>query len=294
MHDFEPEKLAGEIAAMNWKWVAAAVVFDILVYFLQGWRWSLLLRPVADIPFSRSVRAIYVGLFANEILPLRTGEVIRCYLQARWSGLPFTVVLSSALIERVFDGIWLIVCLLVTMRFVQLPDIYTGLGQALALIVLLGSALLGAAMFSKPRHAIFSNNRWLKKISVILEDLYLIGIPNTCSSRPLPVCRTCCQVVPIYALAQGYGIGISLAQGFALRHPPFSVGSATSTWEPRDLSGSRRLWPDAFRRRFQPCQAIFFCHVGHHHHASTDRRLHRTRDNGAEAERDHEERGIGH
>jgi uncharacterized protein (TIRG00374 family) len=115
LHDFEPEKLWGEIRAMRWSWVAAAVVFDILVYFLQGWRWSLLLRPVATIPFARSIRAIYVGLFANEVLPLRTGEVIRCYLQGRWSGLPFTVVLSSALIERIFDGFWLLICLVVTM-----------------------------------------------------------------------------------------------------------------------------------------------------------------------------------
>ena len=72
LHDFEPEKLMGEIRAMHWGWVGAAVLFDILVYFLQGWRWSLLLRPVADIPYARSIRAIYVGLFANEILPLRT------------------------------------------------------------------------------------------------------------------------------------------------------------------------------------------------------------------------------
>ena len=85
LNDFEPEKLWGEVRAMHWGWVGAAVLFDILVYFLQGWRWSLLLRPVANVPYARSIRAIYVGLFANEVLPLRTGEVIRCYLQGRWS-----------------------------------------------------------------------------------------------------------------------------------------------------------------------------------------------------------------
>ena len=117
---------------MHWGWVAAAVMFDILVYFLQGWRWSLLLRPVANVPYARSIRAIYVGLFANEILPLRTGEIIRCYLQGRWSGLPFTVTLSSALIERIFDGLWLCVCLLVTTYFVELPELYITLGKILA------------------------------------------------------------------------------------------------------------------------------------------------------------------
>jgi len=218
LHDFEPEKLWGEIKAMHWSWVAAAVLFDILVYFLQGWRWSLLLRPVAYIPFAQSIRAIYVGLFANEILPLRTGEIIRCYLQGRWSGLPFTVVLSSALIERIFDGFWLIVCLLVTMRFVDLPEIYTTLGQILSVAVLLAGALLAGAMFFKHQtRAAFETHPWLAKLNVLLEDLYLMGHSRylfLSAAASLPYLLL--QILPIYGLARAYGIDITLGQGFAV------------------------------------------------------------------------------
>ncbi|MBC8167004.1 MAG: flippase-like domain-containing protein [Bryobacteraceae bacterium] len=218
LQDFEPEKLMGEISRMKWGWVAAAVVFDILVYFLQGWRWSLLLRPVANIPYARSIRAIYVGLFANEVLPLRTGEILRCYLQGRWSGLPFSVVLSSALIERIFDGIWLVLCVFVTTKLVDLPDLYVTLGQVLAVFVLAGAALVGAAMFFKRQtHAAFSGNRILSKLNVLLEDLYLIGHSRFLywsALASLPYLML--QVLPIYALTQGYGIGISLAEAFAL------------------------------------------------------------------------------
>jgi glycosyltransferase 2 family protein len=218
LHDFEPEKLWGEIRAMHWGWVGAAVIFDILVYFLQGWRWSLLLRPVANVPYARSIRAIYVGLFANEILPLRTGEIIRCYLQGRWSGLPFTVTLSSALIERIFDGLWLCVCLLVTTYFVDLPELYLTLGQILAAVVVLGGALLGAAMFAKQwTHETFQTHPWLKKLSVLLEDLYIIGhSPYLYLSAAASLPYLLLQVLPIYALAHGYGVDISLGQGFAL------------------------------------------------------------------------------
>jgi glycosyltransferase 2 family protein len=218
MHDFEPEKLWVEVRAMHWGWVAAAVLFDILIYFLQGWRWSLLLRPVAYIPYARSIRAIYVGLFANEILPLRTGEIIRCFLQARWSKLPFSVTLSSAIIERIFDGLWLCICLLVTVYFVPLPRLYVALGQILAVVVVVGGALLAAAMFAKKatRDA-FQSNRWLSKLTVLLEDLYLIGhsrylFLSAVASLPYLLL----QVLPIYALTQGYGIDINLGQAFAL------------------------------------------------------------------------------
>lgn len=218
MHDFEPEKLWGEVRAMNWMWVGAAVLFDILVYFLQGWRWSLLLRPVAEIPYARSIRAIYVGLFANEVLPLRTGEVIRCYLQARWSSLPFTVALSSAIIERIFDGFWLLVCLLVTNYYVPLPELYITMGKLLAIVVGLGAALLAGAMFAPHMtRATFENNRFLSKLNVLLEDLHIIGHSkylyiSACASLPYLLL----QVLPIYALANGYGIPLSIGQGFAL------------------------------------------------------------------------------
>lgn len=203
---------------MKWSWVVAAVICDILVYVLQGWRWSLLLRPVADIPYSRSIRAVYVGLFANEILPLRTGELIRCYLQGRWSGLPFTVVLSSAIIERIFDGIWLIICLVVTTYYVDVPDLYITLGQILGVVVLLAGALLGAAMFFKHQtRAAFAGNRFLSKLNVLLEDLYLIGHSRflyLSAIASLPYLLL--QMLPIYALTRGYGIPISIGESFAI------------------------------------------------------------------------------
>ena len=218
LNDFEPDKLWGEIRAMHWGWVCAAVLFDILVYFLQGWRWSLLLRPVAQVPYARSISAIYVGLFANEVLPLRTGELIRCYLQGRWSGLPFTVTLSSALIERIFDGVWLCVCLLVTTHFVALPELYITLGKVLAGLVLIGGALLVSAMFAKNKtHQALHKHPGLGKVTVLLDDLYIIGhSPYLYLSAAASLPYLLLQVLPIYALAQGYGIDITVGQGFAL------------------------------------------------------------------------------
>jgi uncharacterized protein (TIRG00374 family) len=203
---------------MQWHWVGAAVIFDILVYFLQGWRWSLLLRPVAFIPFHQSIRAIYVGLFANEVLPLRTGELIRCYLQGKWSGLPFSVTLASALIERLFDGFWLVVCLFVATQLSDISDVYVTLGQILAVVVALGAALLAGAMFAKHQtRAAFEKHRWLNKLNVLLEDLHIIGhSPYLYLSAFASLPYLLLQVLPIYALAIGYGIDISLGQGFVL------------------------------------------------------------------------------
>ena len=95
LHGVDLATMWDDITSMHWGWVCVAVVTDIAVYVYQGWRWNLLLTPVAHSSVWRSVQAIYVGLFANELLPFRPGELLRPYLQARWSKLPFSVVLSS-------------------------------------------------------------------------------------------------------------------------------------------------------------------------------------------------------
>src|SRR5580693_7125006 len=108
LHGVSWSELGQEIRELNWRWVSVGVIADILIYLVQAWRWSLLLMPVAPVSPWASAGSIFVGLFANEVVPLRAGELIRCFLMARWSKIPISVTLASALIERIFDGAFLI------------------------------------------------------------------------------------------------------------------------------------------------------------------------------------------
>jgi uncharacterized protein (TIRG00374 family) len=160
-----------------------------------------------------------VGLFANEVLPFRTGEVIRCLLLARWTKLPFSVTLSSALVERIFDGLWLVLCLVLTALLVRLPKYVVDGAVILAVVVVLGAALVGAAMFNKANtKERFAGNRWLSKLNVLLEDLHIIGHSRFLYLSALAsVPYLLIQIVPIYALAKAYpGLDISLAQAAAI------------------------------------------------------------------------------
>src|SRR5947209_5240263 len=107
-------RLRHEIAHLDWRWVFAGMICDILVYVVQGWRWIMVLRPVDSVSAWNSIRAIYVGLFANEVVPLRAGEIIRCYLLSGWTDIPVSVTLASAFIARLFVGTCLGVCLVLS------------------------------------------------------------------------------------------------------------------------------------------------------------------------------------
>jgi hypothetical protein len=215
-------ELKDDIATMNWWWVSLAVGADLAIYLWQGWRWSLLLRPVFPVKFWQTVRAIYVGLFANEILPFRAGEVVRCYLLSRWTTLPFSVTLSSFLIERIFDGIWLCSCLLVMLKFMEFPKEMGWLvdsGYVLGMFVLLGAALLGLALFRRHQtRAALSPTSWQRHLRVLIDDLSLIGHSRFLYfAFGLSLPYLLLQVIPIYAAFKGYGFeDLTLGQAFAL------------------------------------------------------------------------------
>jgi len=121
LKDIRIRELIGSITTISWWWVAGAVLFDILSYVCQGMRWGLLLHPIGRISTIRATQAVYAGLFVNEILPMRLGEVLRTYLVSRWAPARFAAVIPSILVERFFDAIWLALAFGITVLVVPLP-----------------------------------------------------------------------------------------------------------------------------------------------------------------------------
>jgi uncharacterized protein (TIRG00374 family) len=56
---------------------AAVVVFD---FSMRALRWRILLAPIKLIKYIELVSNVFIGFMANNVLPLRAGEVIRVFL----------------------------------------------------------------------------------------------------------------------------------------------------------------------------------------------------------------------
>lgn len=227
-----------KLAAVDWRLVTVAAVADLLVYVTQGWRWNMLLKPVGQTSLLRTIQAIYIGLFANEVLPFRSGEVIRCYLQGRWSRIPFSVVLSSAVIERLFDGIWLALGFLAVSFFVPgVPGYLVQGGKILAIVLIFAVVLLSLVMFRKHHaHAAVSGSRWSEALWHVVEGLHAMGNSRWfLAAFGASFLYLSLQIVPIYALMKGYGLNLSvgaaavslviLRLGTILPQAPGNVGS---------------------------------------------------------------------
>ncbi len=196
-----------EVAHLHWPWVAVSAVSGILVYTWQAWRWSLLLAPVKPVSVGHSLRAIFVGLFANELLPLRAGEIVRCFLQGRWSQIPLSVVLASALIERIFDGVWLMACLFAAFRSApHMPRFLVDGAYVLGAVILVVAAFLATAMYWREQTLdALVKAKWLAWVHVLVQDLHLIGHSRYLyMAFFLSMPYLLMQVIPIYALFQAY------------------------------------------------------------------------------------------
>ncbi len=207
LHGANLRELRREVAHLDWRWVSVSAVAGVLVYVLQAVRWNLVLAPVERLSLGHTLRAIFVGLFANEVLPLRAGEVIRCFLQARWNRLPLSVTLASALIERIFDGVWLIVCLFLSIRAApRMPRFIVDGGYALGFVLIVCAAFLAVAMYWKEQTLdALLRARWLSWVHILIKDLHLIGHSRYLyfaffTSLPFLLA----QVIPIYALYRAY------------------------------------------------------------------------------------------
>ena len=209
---FNFRQTLSDLASLDWRYVSIAVIFELSVYLSHGWRWNILLRPVARLPFWRSVQAIYIGLYANEILPLRTGEAIRCYLLAHWNGIPISLAASSAVIERILDGVWLVVALLITTRLVPLPRYLIDGTElmGLGLCFLLG-LLIFIAVHKQKAQAVFSETNWASGLRHVVEGIHAMGNWRTMlAASGASLIYLALQIVPVWALMEGYGLDLSI------------------------------------------------------------------------------------
>jgi len=133
-------ELFGALARADYALVAPAVVLWLIGYVARTLRWRTILAgsPVGSL--FELFGVLMVGFATNNLLPARLGELARAYLLRRRTGLRKTFVLASIFLERVFDGLALVLVIVVLSALVELP----GWGrevEAVAAILFVGVAV---------------------------------------------------------------------------------------------------------------------------------------------------------
>lgn len=142
----------------NYWWLVPAIACYCAAVVVRSWRWAALLRPVQRTSWQELFPVVAIGYMANNVLPLRAGELVRAYALGQRLGVSRTATLATIVVERVLDGLTMII-------FVMGASIVVVLGTTLWHLVLLASAifssLLGLALVAA----------WSQKVQILLRRI---------------------------------------------------------------------------------------------------------------------------
>lgn len=100
------------VTANYWMLVPSTVFLLLHIYF-RTLRWQWLLKPMGEVSFWPAFRGLVIGITGNTVLPARAGEFLRAYVLGRSTGLSKTGVFATLVVERIFDGLTVLLVLLV-------------------------------------------------------------------------------------------------------------------------------------------------------------------------------------
>ena len=109
--------VASTLASANYWMLIPSTVFVMLHLYFRTLRAQWVLKPMGDVGFWPAFRALVIGIAGNAVLPARAGEFLRAYVLGRSTGLSATGVFATLVVERIFDGLSVLLFLLVIVVF---------------------------------------------------------------------------------------------------------------------------------------------------------------------------------
>jgi len=166
----------------DYRWALPAVALWFLAAWPRSLRWAFLLRPLGRLRAWDLYPVLVIGYMANNLLPVRLGELVRAYILGEKEGLSKAAVLGTIAAERVADGLTLVALMAVGGAFIGLGSAVGVLAVAAAGAFALAFLLLVAAMLWKGEAARLARaalaplpSRWREK-AVALWEAFLAGL----------------------------------------------------------------------------------------------------------------------
>jgi len=194
-----------------------AIAFSTAVYFLNSLRWLILLRPLGRVSYWRAVQAVYIGLYLNEVLPLRPGELVRCYLLSRWSKLPLSNMIAAAAVERILDGLCMMAGFFIVAFAIKLPRSLVSGATILAACLIVISVIWIIHTSRRRVSQAHAPQVSGKAGAGFLDALASMGnMRGTIEALAVSCLALTSLILAMWFLMKGGGVNLSLAQGAAV------------------------------------------------------------------------------
>jgi uncharacterized protein (TIRG00374 family) len=170
-------------------WLAAAAAFALLGLVARARRWALLFPPGDDPP--PLFPAMMIGYMANNVLPLRAGEVVRVVVAARRWHHGFWTIVATTIVERLLDSLVIVGILCTLVLLLPVPGYLVAGAITLFVVDLVGIAALVALTAWPARCRTLLERltaRWpsVQASGVRMFDTFVRGLDGIRTVRRLP------------------------------------------------------------------------------------------------------------
>lgn len=124
-------QLTVALGRLEWSALVPAILFTFLSFWLRAVRWRYLLIHEKPVRLASLYPAVIIGYMANNLLPARLGEFVRAWVLAQKERLPVSGVFASLVIDRMVDGMSVMVMLVCVLLTLRLP---AGMEQVAAML----------------------------------------------------------------------------------------------------------------------------------------------------------------
>ncbi len=126
----------------NYLWLIPSVFVYFLAVWARTWRWQYMLQPLKLISIGRLFPVVVIGYMGNNVYPFRAGEVLRSYVLRRRENVAMSASMATVIIERVFDGLVMLMFVFVALPLAPLPS-----GIFRQIVIGASLAFFGALLF---------------------------------------------------------------------------------------------------------------------------------------------------
>jgi len=209
-------------------YVLPAVAAMFLMQLLRSIRWGLILRPIGKVDPLSLFSVTSVGFLAIIAIPVRLGELARPYLIAKKSCIPMSSALGTIFVERVLDGLTVLIIAVLALFFTPLPP-WLVRSSVLFLLVTLGLfavmirvivrreatlRILAPLIGRLPARYAGAVNRL---IDHFIEGFRIVADPALLfSATLLSIIIWLVDVLAIYLLFLAFGLNLPVAAAFVL------------------------------------------------------------------------------
>ncbi len=217
-----PEVWEG-IRKADYRWVLPGLALYFLSVWVRSWRWAFLLRGSKPLSGSRLFSVMTIGYMGNDLFPFRLGELLRAYVLWRREKVNFGATLTTAIVERLFDGLTMVLFVFLGLLFVPMEATLKR-AATIGAAVFIGALLLFLWLAAHPqtmRHwaeALIGRLiplRWqsplLALVEGIVDGLSVFRTPwETLTAFAITLLVWLLETGKYYLVSKAFGMGLSL------------------------------------------------------------------------------------